>query len=42
MRLLVLGTPGFDDVADVSALVLNLRIVAHDGRKGEARGVRGD
>jgi hypothetical protein len=30
MRLLVLGTPGFDDVADVSAFVLHLCIVAHD------------
>lgn len=33
MCLLVLGTPGFDDIADVSALVLHLCVVAHDDRK---------
>jgi hypothetical protein len=31
MRLLVLGTPGLDDVADVGALVLHLCVVAHGG-----------
>lgn len=39
MRLLVLGTPGFDDIADVSALVLHLCVVAHDDRKGKLRSV---
>jgi hypothetical protein len=34
MRLLVLGTPGFDDVANVGALILYLCVVAHGGKKG--------
>jgi hypothetical protein len=39
MRLLVFGTPGFDDVADVSAFILHLCVVAHGGWGGQLRGV---
>ena len=29
MCLLVFGAPGFDDIADVSAFILHLSVVAH-------------
>jgi hypothetical protein len=39
VTLLVSGTPSSNDVADVSALVLYLSVVAHDIGKGSLRGV---